>query len=575
MLLRPTLHTQRCVEQVSFVPSGGHQWTRSLQVQVPLTATPSERTWWIVPLGTYAPRRFPDLTVLDARGGRINLLTRHQHGVALTRAMLNIRLADLLSTGYLAANRESSNVFYRELWKALYASFTTAGEPSPEESTATLEDLTSRFRDFLRSLRVSSYFEDAWLATFVTDIVEAVGTTKYLCWVSAAPGEIVNLQVSYTAEDTKHELERGNLRTGFSRLLQGLVEPRYERRPVWADWYRQLGIAPLNYEFNVPSQRHTGSYYFVIEPPAGSYVTYLDWEVSNSLTDKEVDCAFPSAHIHNGNNSPGISASRGGTIRAYIRCAPHHHKQIIGAALLNASLVYVLVTDRLPASLSDSTQSLLLAVPSIVTAYLVQQQKHYHAHATRRQRAILWVYLSISVTFFIAISFGRHEGTLGSRGLGPFASVVTWLLGATSAGVLVWYLPQGYSFARLTEALTRRRKVKVEKRLERDAALTQAEIDHMPELVREAVTHRKESTQAWRCYERAVHQYCSTVFRCALVAAVAALIGVHMAWSSAPKQKLHSREQLSEVDGSLTVHSWPSELCKDCNVELRFVPTSK
>jgi hypothetical protein len=538
MLLRPTWYTQRCFEQVAFVPTGGHRWLRTLQIRIPTTAQPVGLSWRIISLGVYSRRRFPDFAVLGADGDRVDLLTREQHGVALTQAALNRFIDRLPAIGFSRLNMPHVRTAYRDCWEVLYNFFTTAGD-TPTMSRDTLaEHMTECYGALLASLTVSN--EQLWLDRFADDIMEMIDSTRYLCWVQARPGEIVNLRVSYTTEDAKHELEYKDWRETLRQVNDGTVEPRYERRKIWAEWYRELGIAPLNYEFSVPSRNHASSYYFNIDAPAGSYVTYLDWETSNSSRDSELDCAFPSAHVHNDEEPGDAPSMRGRTIRAYVRCAPHHHKQIIGATLLNGVLIYVLIVGRLPERLGESAQSLLVAIPSILTAYLVEQQRHYHAHAMRRQRAVLWGYLAVSVTFLVTILFSRHQGTIGSRGLGLFASIVTWILGAASAGIFVWYLPQGHSFGRWTEWLTKRREHRVRTRLDREKeVLASMEGQYSPQWLelyepyrqaQKSIERGEESSKPWRCYERAVHQYCSATFRSAIAAAVVTFVGIILAW---------------------------------------------
>jgi hypothetical protein len=584
LLRHPTVHMQRCVEQLSFVPSGGHAWTRRLQVQVPLTATPNGQSWRVISLGTYARRRFPDFAVTDADGTRVNLVTRQQHGYALTRVAL-VRLLDRLvpAISYDAQTVAEMATFH-ELSSAMYDFFTMAG-PQSSEFDAIVGAMTKTYGSFLQAVGIAPSGSQAWFDQFARDVRDAIDSTRYLCWINARPGEIINLQVTYTTRDEKHKLERRDRGEVLARFWKGIAEPRFERRKIWADWYRQLGIAPLNYEFSIPSQRHTGSYYFMVEPPAGSEVAYLDWETDNSKDCTEIDSAFDSAHIHN-HALAAATSERGGTIRAYLRCSPHHHKQIIGATLLNVALVYILAVGRLPERLSESTQSLLLAVPSILTAYLVQQQKHYHAHATRLQRAILWGYLGVSVVFFLTIAFSRYEGTLGSRGLGLFATIITWLLGATSVGVCVWYLPQGTSFIRLTEHLSAVRANHVKKRLSREEAVIEEAMrspdaeevrkGHWFALATETLQRSTESSEPWRCYERGVHQYCSVVLRTAVAVALSALVAVILVWKFPPANPpSKSTQSVVRSHDELTITSWPSDICPGCNVKFRFVPTHR
>ena len=82
----PLTHTERCVDELTFLPAGGHRSTRNLQILIPASAAPPDRSWRVVSLGVFPPGRFPDFTVRDCAGQRLNLLTRRQHGLARTEA---------------------------------------------------------------------------------------------------------------------------------------------------------------------------------------------------------------------------------------------------------------------------------------------------------------------------------------------------------------------------------------------------------------------------------------------------------------------------------------------------------
>jgi hypothetical protein len=542
-------YTERCFEQLSFVPTGGHRWVRSLQIRIPSEALPGGSSWRIVSLGVFARRRFPDFVVTDCHHRRISLLTREQHGTALTHAALN-RFIDRLPVNDDLSNTQPGPLV--KLRKSLYDFFTAAGELPMAKRNEKAEDLTREYATILRTLPFSEQREEEWLESFASDILEMIDSTRYLCWVKARPAELINLDVSYTAEDEKYKAERSE--RFFERLGYAMAEPRHRRQRVWADWYRRLGIAPLNYEFNVPSRNHAGSYYFTIDAPTGTYVTYLDWIVGSSFANETIDCAFPSAHVQNAEvpAASGDSAvsdlsddlSRGRTIRAYIRSKPLYHNQIIGTAALNGVLVYALTFGRLPVGFGESAQSLIVAIPSVLTAYLVQQEQHYHAHTMRIQRGVLWGYLGISVMFLIAILFSHSQGALGSRGLGVFASGITWMA-AASAALFVWYLPQGGLFDRWTKRLMQSRerrtsdslsnkKAALDRRQKETASThrTSALDNQYEEAMNARIALAEQAAQPWRCYEHAVRKYCACIFWAAIVAAAATLAIVMHEWQS-------------------------------------------
>jgi hypothetical protein len=600
MLYRPTRYTQRFVEQVAFISSGGQRWTRTLQIRIPEAAAPSGRSWRLVSLGQYARRRFPDFVVTDASGARVSLLTRRQHGYSLTRVILAKSIYNLPADHNHLWSQDRVNRAYRDLRETLYEFFTTAGSiDNPDEdlteyklllenlglSPRFIEDhllnsfarkfpLVEKYAELLESIGVMGDTMAERIEAFADACAMTVDATRYLCWVDAEPGDILNLQVSYSVKDSNHEIEYESVPEQLATYWYGLAEPRDRRKSVWANWYRQVGLTPINYAFSIPGYRHTGSYYFTLEPPPTTDVTYLDWGVGNSRENTEIDCALDSAHIHTGDESSLPAAVSGGTIRAYLRCRPHHHKQIVGSAILNGLFVYLVGQGRLPGKLGESAQSLLLVVPSILIAYLVRQQRHYYAHVLRQQRAILWGYLATSILFLIAVIFSRYEPTLGSRGLGLVATLTAWLLALSSAAVFAWYLPLGYSYERITRYLMDKKRKKAQRRAEKMVDKPKGEWL--------AIRNRKGEdddplTQKWQYYQDAVHQYCNWI--CCFVVISVFCMGIFMykTWDFYPRRdpvKHKIITQIFQALGLLTVTNWPSASCKRCNFNFRFVPSA-
>lgn len=539
MLLLPQLSTQRCVEHLSFIPTGGHQWTRDLQISIPDTSTPQEPAWRIVSLGAYARRRFPDFTVVDASGRRLSLLTREQHGFALTQSAVNKLVASLPVLGHLAVGSYTHTDAYQAFWEALYSFFTTSGALSDTERVETTDNLATLCDDVLTAIGLPLEGKGDYVQAFTNELVELLDITRYLCWVHAPAGAVVDLRVTYTTVDPRRKLGRGTLASRFSVLWTGLSEPREPRWKVWADWYRQFGLAPLNYEFSVPGSLHAGSYYFTLEPPLGTAVAYLDWEVGNSLETREVDCAMLSAHIHNQQPDQTASSSRGGTIRAYVHCSPRDHKLIVGTALLNCLFVFLVASGRIHGKTGSPAQSVLLAAPSIYVAYLARQQRHYFADAMRRQRGILWWYLGFSIAFLITLAFGNHDGSLGSRGFSVPASIIVWIWGASSALVAAWYFPLGGSYERVTESLARRKigRVRAVERVSScdvpQRSFVRQRLSALPmirKIVYRRLCRRYDVIPAWKCYQREVRRYSSQIMRLMVVAGVSMVVGLALVW---------------------------------------------
>ena len=134
MLDRPNRYRQRCLDQVSFLRTGGQQWRRTLQTKIPKDAKPDGSAWRIVSLGEYKRRRFPDFTITDAQGMRLNRLTRQQHGIALTRAILATHFFSLpkKQLDNLKKDKKARRV-YERLRDDLFRSFTSVGDiPEPK-----------------------------------------------------------------------------------------------------------------------------------------------------------------------------------------------------------------------------------------------------------------------------------------------------------------------------------------------------------------------------------------------------------------------------------------------------------
>jgi len=515
----PTVFTQRCVECVTFLPRGGQKWTRSLQLVIPPAARPRGTAWRIVSLGLFRRRRFPDFTVLDATGARINLLTRDQHGVALSGSFLAPYLRDMPKVlRCIAKPKSHSDIYeaYRGLRAALYAVFTTVRGDDDEHAIRNAGQL---FTQLIRYEPGDPTGARERLVTFVKDLAEQLRVTPYLCWVAAEPGEVLNITVTFTSKDIQQALmPLGTVGKSIRTFWQGVVGTGSRRREIHARWYGQYGLAPINYEFATPS-RSARSYYFTIEPPANTDVTYLDWETGNTLDEgSELESAYHSMHIHNAGDEPDSAGPpEGRKIRAYVRCAPNEHKKIAFGALLNGLFVALVASGRLNDQTGVSTQTWLLVTPTVLTAYLAQQQRHYYAHTTRRQRGILWVYLAISVAFLVTLAFSRAQISAGTSHWGWFLTAVAWLLAISSAAVFAWYAPLGYSFQRFTDWLVRRGT-------DRD-------------------TKSDGSSQAsWWRYEEAVNRYCRGIVRLVWTTVALAAVGIALTWklpSSASDGKPH------------------------------------
>lgn len=423
--------------------------------------------------------------------------------MVLTTAILVRTFYNL--TLYAGSDALDSNVRdpYEVLRRALYNHFTSVGDI---DLRTVLRSLTERYAAVLSALNLEDEVMGKCVSGFIKALKPMIANTPYLCWIEAEPGEVVNLQAVYTAKDERYLLERDPEGSALKSLIRAMQEPRYWRKPVWARWYREFGLAPINYELDAPGDYNAASYYFTIEPPKGTEVAYLDWELGNSIENDEVDCAFYSAHVYTGRDDPDpVVTSR--KIRAYLRCSPRDHKLLSGALLFNVAFVLLLILKRVPGKIGSPTQSLLFAVPSVILAYLAYQQRHYYSHATRRQRGVLWIYLGISTVFLVTLAFSHHNGSENFHDFHWFAATVTWLMGISSAIVFMWYFPRGHTFDRTTKKWT-------------ENALKDRPTD----------ATASESDQSWQYYDAAVHRYCSIAFHLTVLAGLLMAVGMLMVW---------------------------------------------
>lgn len=449
----PATHTQRFVEKLTFLSSGGQRWERELQIRIPPEADPRAGNLWIVSLGEYTRGRLADFEVTDATGHGLNLVTRQQHGDALTDVVTRqfVQMAD--SSGGNKELPNAVNSFRKGLFDFFTSSRTRDVQPPTKKEKA--KELASDFRDLLEGVALTDKDKDKAVEDFANALGPWVKATQYLCWVDARPGEVIRLHSSYSLADP-NQYGAASFSDEVRSVLaafKGSAHTEPQGRARLANLYRGLGLAPIDYSFNAPKGSSApGSYYFIVQPPPATEVTYLDWESGWQMLDEQegsdVKCAFPAAHIHSTTSPPSDPAATAKTyinMRAYLRCAPYRHKQILGAVALNLALVFLLAHGRLPAQFSEPLQGLIIAAPSVVIGYLAQQQRHYYSDVMRRQRFLLWFYLAISIAFLVSVAFSERDGT---PTLQTVATGTAWLLAIASGGVLGWQVLLGSSYAR-------------------------------------------------------------------------------------------------------------------------------
>lgn len=460
ILRRPQHYVQRIVEEMEFLPTGGQLWTRTIQLEIPGPHSAPE-DWYVVSLGSFTRQRFPDISVQDASGRRVNLVTREEHGEILTLAILTGHLRIYKRKVAAAETRERSSEITGPLTalKSSASKIVTDLEESSRLALAAEVDTAVHAFACLTGVRTDSKHANA-LRSALTD---ASATTRYLCWVRGTPGEIVNLRAVYTTADVWAAIsERDGLirwvrdQWAAYRCVRGWLEPR--RKPVpeveRMRLYRLLGLAPINYEFKTPGHRHARSYYFTLKPPPNTSILRVIGCGEAVHTEGELNCAHKSVHTHNGSRAtPFHEPPEGDTTVAYLRPHSRDHKVMIGGAVLNLLFVYFVARGRFVTGTGLTAQSWLLLTPTVLVGLIAQRQRHYYALATHLQRGVLWTYLGISVLFLITVAFSTayRDGEWGPKALAVFVA-----FSATSAGLAAFYLPLGHRYQRALSKATHR-----------------------------------------------------------------------------------------------------------------------
>ena len=569
MFDHPRRAYQRLVEQMTFLPDGGRHWVRTLQIQLPAPdSSSSESGWHAISLGVFRRRRLPDLVAHDATGARLNLLTRNQHGSLLVGYVLSKHFGDFPDQA--ADLEKASGTHHRQLYDKLvallYDTVTTVGDIDHEKRP--LRKPSAIYEYLLRSFDPLPANISLRVAAFRSNFEDLLNFTHYLCWVQGQPGDVINVQTIHTTADIGQRPEWNE------KDFNGSQEPSTSGVERRAGWFRTFGLAPLKCECSTPSNGFASSYYLTLEPPAKTEITFLDWATGNTFEDdkKEQDSALDSVHFHYRHDSLPAPSEHGRAVRAYMRCSTHGHKQIAAGAALNFVFVILVASGGFSDTVGGSAQTWLLVTPTILTAYIADQQRHYYSYPTRRQRAILWVYLTFSVGFLVATSFRFANSTNGDHWTW-WETWTAWVLLVSSAAVCTWYALLGYSFRWITKTWTTRLLRGTKDRRERlDEILDEVEA---PAKIRPKGREMLPSPR--RTYENVVYSYCKIVFGLVIVASLATIIGIKLLWDTSPKHKSVQRQTGLQVvrQGALTMMTWPSNECKDCVIRLRSVPTGK
>jgi hypothetical protein len=476
----PTAYVQRVVEHLAFLPGGGQQWRRDVQMRLPTdprqrldgedfpgvpTMRPDHKQLFVVSLGMFTPARFADFCVKAGDGSRINLLTRVQHGFCLTSAFLFKYFSEE------QLSKASSKDDFDAFWRAANAMFTTVGGSLGEEPPAA-ESVAALLVSILDELGAPAEELEQKRTRLLAEYKSLRSVTQYLCWVFAEPGETISLSATYTMRDAPRirlSLPGSPPAAGdrFAELRRKLRRHRLGFAIRRTDFYAATGLGPLNYQLRTPAHDHAGSYYFLVAPPQNCKVSFLDWGLDNSIDRQgsEVDCAFDSVHVHNGAkmvgpggaHTPTRSSMPGSTISAFLRADFKDFWPLLITALLTILLAFLAQRGQFVGE-EAGISSVLLIAPTALLAYIAQRQSHHYAQATRWLGPLLVVYLLANVVFIASVQYDVLGGDTIFDRANALDDLISGSIGVASAGLFCWLLAINFRdriirkrFAKVTE----------------------------------------------------------------------------------------------------------------------------
>lgn len=494
MLRYPTIYVQRLVEQLTFPDPGGQRWHRHLQLRLPTWQSISEETGkrptpgrFIVPLGIFKRTRLPDLTVSDGRGYQCNLLTRMQHGSVMLqlalRQFLNVEQQRLF--GETAPDSDLGRLGAKASRKLFELYTTVPGEPSVVSAEAAGDTLA----ELLDALDVESSLSQHAREQYQDDFAALGRVTHYLCWANGDFGAPITLNTQYSMSAARFlslsealEKEDATNADGSERGLRPRATRRYKRFRRWfrrarADLYARSGLGPANYELLARTTDHAGSYYFTIDPPPDTELTYLSWGSGNSFerSNDAWSCALPSIHEYHSRtlapaegdvspSPPGLAdeareeeARNRWTIFAFMRPLPPNQAQLFLGAATNLILAYLAESGRLSSDLSSAATPLFLLTPAVLIAYIAHQRSHHYAAITGRLRGALWIYVGLNLMFLLSVAFDVFDE---SEVLDD--SLIVTLMAGASAALLVVAGMIGDGYRKAIEGMFHRRRKQID-----------------------------------------------------------------------------------------------------------------
>lgn len=482
----PGLYISRVVEQVRFIP-GGQEWERQVQIRIPVPrarGTEVDTKLYVVSLGRFERRRFPDFSVVQHSGARCQLLSRRQHGHCLAIGLLHPFFTDAEFEA-MACDDALRNQLDR--LRIYLAQMVTTMKP---RSSYTPGGARVLFDALMVNLNINLRRAIAASDVFFHKCSAALVGTQYLCWAEAEPGGTVNLIATYTQADIPITTDEGDLpRSPLTNpLSRGLRHLYYRARLWWRNrrtgLYVRYSLFPVRYNFPTPAYEHCGSYYFTITPPPVTQLTFLDWERGSrfqreprglfgrwhrriALTlpsdgvQHELDCSTYAYHFHNrrlpgrsNNCSKNRRRSRratGVTLRVFFRTEPADNGNLVALGFLSLGLALLAAMGALYSNGNSGVTQWLLLAPAVLTLFVGQQRQHHYAQLMRPFRSLMWLYIVFAMLFAATAVFGFSDTPLSPGVEHILLRLLSGVFVVASVAMIIAFAWSGEHFHRIVQ----------------------------------------------------------------------------------------------------------------------------
>ena len=258
----PTKWVERRSDQLVDV-SGEHAWWQvDQQIRMPMllsddVAVEASVDDYILSIGFFAKKRFPDLVVSDATKTVVPIVERNERAKILTDVLIG-RFQTLLDAD--GAVPHAKYVEAISVIRFYIERIVVSPEGIARQAYAQLEQFTTRFAALRECLTSDTVLEN---------LNSLVSAGHILVWVRAKPGERILLSYTYSQKSSYPTL-RETLNVGT----------RLGPKRIWllVRWLlMELGMVAAPLRVKLAGANHAASFYFMVSPPVGTKIEAIYW----------------------------------------------------------------------------------------------------------------------------------------------------------------------------------------------------------------------------------------------------------------------------------------------------------